>query len=83
MFTRAIRVVIVLAVWTEAALSASVGPVARAPQESVPTCIAITVPSVRGVDGNASDVGSGLRELFATFLTGPSMRVMPLDDRKH
>jgi hypothetical protein len=45
------------------------------------TCIAIGLPSVRGVDGNASSLAGSLRELIASFLTGPSLRTVSLDAR--
>jgi hypothetical protein len=42
------------------------------------TCIAIILPSVTGVEGNAIDVATGLRELFTTYLTSPSIRIVAL-----
>jgi hypothetical protein len=53
---------------------------APAPQASG-ACIAILVPTVEGVEGDATAVGSSVRELFASFLRGPSMQVVPLDAR--
>jgi len=44
-------------------------------------CIAIVLPSVQGVDGSATDVAGGVRELFTSFLTGPSLRAVPLEAR--
>ena len=44
-------------------------------------CIAIVLPSVQGVEGDATAVGASLRELFASFLRGPSMEVVLLDAR--
>ncbi|MGB2716147.1 MAG: hypothetical protein WBC51_18340 [Vicinamibacterales bacterium] len=44
-------------------------------------CIAIVLPSVHGVEGDATTVGSSIRELFASFLRGPSMQVVLLDAR--
>lgn len=51
-----------------------------APQASG-TCIAILLPTVQGVEGDATAVGNSVRELFSTFLTGPSMQVVPLEAR--
>lgn len=75
-----VAVLFALAVSAEAAPSPpALPPPTR--QESVQTCIAMVVPSVRGVEGSATDVGAALRELFASYLTGPSMQVIPLDAR--
>jgi len=46
-----------------------------------PACIAISLPSIRGIDGNATEVARSLRELIASFLTGPSLRAISLDAR--
>jgi len=45
------------------------------------TCIAIVLPAVQGVEGDATALGNSVRELFGTFLRGPSMQVMTLDAR--
>jgi hypothetical protein len=49
--------------------------------QAAPACIAIVLPSVQGVEGDATQVASSVRELLASFLTGPSMRAVPLDAR--
>lgn len=70
-----------------AAASASMAAHQEAPvphasvSQDVAACIAIVLPSVQGVDGSASDVGAALRDLFASFLNGPALRVVPLDSR--
>ena len=46
-----------------------------------PPCIAIVLPSVQGVDGSAGDVSSALRELLTSYLTGPSLKAVPLEAR--
>jgi hypothetical protein len=46
-----------------------------------PVCVAIVLPSVQGVEGNASDLGLALRELFTSYLTGPSIQPVSLDAR--
>src|SRR5690606_10474039 len=43
--------------------------------------IALILPGVSGVEGRATDYGAGLRELFASFLKGPSMQVPMLEAR--
>jgi hypothetical protein len=51
-------------------------------QESLsPPCIAIVMPSVQGVEGDATAVGGSVRELFASFLRGPSLQVVLLEAR--
>jgi hypothetical protein len=45
------------------------------------SCIAIVLPSVQGVEGDASAFGASVREVFASFLRGPSMEVVLLDAR--
>lgn len=54
---------------------------AGAAAQSAAICIAIVLPTVQGVEGNASDVGAAARELFKSFLSGPSMQVVSLDAR--
>jgi len=50
-------------------------------QEKAQVCIALILPSVSGVEGRATDYSAGLRELFASFLKGPSMQVTMLEAR--
>jgi hypothetical protein len=45
------------------------------------TCIAIVLPSVKGASGDASEFATALRDRFASFLTGPSLRPVPIDAR--
>jgi hypothetical protein len=45
------------------------------------TCIAIVLPSVQGIEGSATSVGATVRDLFASYLTGPSVQVVPLEAR--
>lgn len=42
-------------------------------------CVALVLPSVQGVEGSAGDVAVGLRDLFAKYLGGPSIRPILLD----
>jgi hypothetical protein len=52
-----------------------------APPQSRSACIAIVLPSVQGVDGDGTTVASSLRDLFSSFLRGPSMHVVLLESR--
>jgi hypothetical protein len=49
--------------------------------QSQQACIAIVLPRVEGVEGNAADVGAAVREVFSSYLTGPSIRSVPLEAR--
>lgn len=44
-------------------------------------CIALVTANVEGVPGNATDVGVAVRNLFASFLTGPTLHAVPLEAR--
>src|SRR5512132_2178681 len=55
-------------------------PQAPAPGTSTP-CVAILLPSVQGVDGNAANVATGIQQLFSQYLTGPSIRAVVLEAR--
>ena len=57
--------------------SASAPDAQTAPQN----CVAIPVPSLRGVDGDATELATSVRELADSFLAGPSLRVVPLEAR--
>lgn len=71
---------------TAAILGASVlsraGVAAKRPAPpSASTCIAIVTPSVQGIEGSAADFGSSVRDLFVSYLTGPSIQVIQLKAR--
>jgi hypothetical protein len=55
-------------------------PVAAPPSASG-TCIAMSLPSVQGADGSATDLAAAVRNLFTSFLQGPAVTVVPLDAR--
>lgn len=50
-------------------------------QTSSPACIAIVLPSAKGAAGDATEFAKSLRELFVSYLTGPSLRAIELDAR--
>ena len=52
-----------------------------AAQASTPTCIAIVLPSAKGAAGDATEFANSLRELFTSYLTGPSLRAISIDAR--
>ena len=62
-------------------LSSTVRAQAQTPSTDAQTCIAIVLPSVKGASGDATEFATALRDQFASFLTGPSLRAMPLDAR--
>jgi hypothetical protein len=45
------------------------------------TCIAMSLPSVQGAAGSATNVATAARDLFTSFLQGPSITVVSLDAR--
>ena len=69
---------------TLAAAALSVAAADAAPQKpsvSAPTCVALTMPSVQGVDGNATSFAGAVRDLFAAYLKGPSISTVSLESR--
>jgi hypothetical protein len=60
-------------------LHAQAASVAAAP--SSPSCIAIVLPSAKGAAGDATAFATSLRELFVSYLTGPSLRTITLEAR--
>lgn len=44
-------------------------------------CIAVVQPLITGVEGQADSVATAVRNLFVQFLTGPSMKAVPLEAR--
>ncbi len=57
---------------------AAVPSPAQSPAASTP-CVAILMPDVQGVEGNAINVATGIQQLFSSYLTGPSIRVIALE----
>ena len=45
------------------------------------TCVAIVLPSATGIDGDATAFANSLRDLFVSYLTGPSLRAISLEAR--
>jgi len=75
-----------IAAWVLVAAVNIVSAEAAAPERqaaaaSEPACVAIMLPSAKGVDGDATAFSTSLRDLFASYLTGPSLRAVPLDAR--
>jgi hypothetical protein len=65
-----------------AVLSAAVaGAATQKPSAPAAVCVALTVPSVQGVDGNATSFAVAVRDLFAMYLKGPSIRTVSLESR--
>jgi hypothetical protein len=60
---------------------ASAQDTAAATAASSQACVAIVMPSATGVDGDATAFSTSLRDLFASYLTGPSLRAISLDAR--
>jgi hypothetical protein len=45
------------------------------------TCVGVVLPSVNGIEGDATSMGSVVRELFTSYLKGPSVQVLELEAR--
>jgi hypothetical protein len=70
------RVVLILPALALSAIAAD-----AAPQKPAATCVALTLPSVQGVDGNATSFATAVRDLLASYLKGPSIRTESLESR--
>ena len=44
-------------------------------------CIAVPLPSLRGAEGDTSALATSVREIVSTFLTSPSVKIVPLEAR--
>jgi hypothetical protein len=53
-------------------------PAASSP---APGCVAVMPASVTGVDGDAAAMGTAVRDLFVTYLSGPALQLSSLDSR--
>ena len=75
--------------WNGLLMAAIVIPLAAAPaaaqDKPAPveeqTCTALVLPSVVGASGNAADMANIVRDLFATYLTGPTLKSVSLEAR--
>jgi hypothetical protein len=60
----------------------SAGSVGVAQERHEPDrCVAVMIPSVQGITGNAEDAAAGVRDLIAKYLSGPSLKVVTLESR--
>ena len=65
------------------AASAS-GAQAAAPGPSAKTdtvCVAIVLPTIEGATGDSAALAESVRAVFTSYLTGPSLKALPLDAR--
>ena len=74
------RMLVFFTAFVAAATVASAQDAAPAAAADAP-CIAIVLPSVQGVEGSATQVAEGLRELLTSYLTGPTLRTITLEAR--
>lgn len=73
---------LLLAVMLAAPSPGAVPTGAASQAESRPSsCVALTLPRVEGVDGSATSFAVAVRDLFASFLTGPGIKTIQLDAR--
>src|SRR5690242_12345057 len=64
-----------------AAATAGQSELTRATAPSPARCVALPLPSVRGAEGSATDLATPLRDLVASYLSGPTLRTVTLDAR--
>jgi hypothetical protein len=64
-----------------AAFSAAAADAASQKPAAPSACVALTVPSVQGVDGDSTAFAVAVRDLFASYLKGPSIRTVSLESR--
>lgn len=85
MIRRYIKLTSLLLIGVGFASLSSVSLSAQAASAAVPatsaSCIAIVLPSAKGAAGDATEFAKSLRELFISYLTGPSLRAITLDAR--
>jgi hypothetical protein len=74
-------VVVVAHLMAGAIAPASAQDAAAPAAASSQACVAIVMPSATGVDGDATAFSTSLRDLLASYLTGPSLRAISLDAR--
>lgn len=79
--TTACRIVIAIALSVVFAGAASAQDSQPAAEQAKGVCVALVLPSVQGVEGSATEMATGVRELFSSYLTGPSIRSIVLDAR--
>jgi len=68
----------VAALWASPAAHVEARRDAQTPDVS---CVALMMPSVQGVPGSAEEAATGVRDLLAKYLTGPSLKMVVLDSR--
>ena len=62
------------------ALSAVAGAQNPKTVSSMPAkCIAIVIPTLEGVAGNATEAAGGVKDVIESYLKGPSVRVLALE----
>ena len=56
------------------------GTQAAAQTPPAPACVALTIPSVQGVD-DSTGFATAVRDLFASYLKGPTLQTVSLESR--
>jgi hypothetical protein len=57
------------------------GQEAATPSPAGTGCVAVMPAAVSGVEGDAAAMGTAVRDLFVTYLSGPALQLSPLDSR--
>src|SRR5689334_6254056 len=67
-------------VLTAVLTAAAWGQSSKAVPSTTPVqCIAIVSPALEGVPGNALEAAAGIRDVIASYLAGPSVKVVVLE----
>src|SRR5262245_52284234 len=74
-------IVLALVLLASGASSGAAPAPAVPPAQNADTCIALVLPTLSGIPGDAAEVGGSVRDLIASFLRGPSMQIITLDAR--
>ena len=64
-----------------ASLSGTAASTQDTPAQPPKTCVGVVVPSVRGIEGSASDIAVGIRDLFTGYLAGPAIQPIAVEAR--
>jgi hypothetical protein len=62
-------------------LSTTVATAASQKPPIAAACVALTVPSVQGISGDAATFATAVRDLFANYLKGPTLKTEVLESR--
>ncbi|MGH9163034.1 MAG: hypothetical protein ACRD2X_23985 [Vicinamibacteraceae bacterium] len=81
-FSASFLVAIMATLWPASLVARTLGASGVTPQQQQPaTCIGIVVPAAEGIEGNASDVATAVRDLLTSYLSAPALQIVALEAR--